>query len=315
MSRCPLWRCLAEGLAKATIAKRTNVAKTIFKKAVKLGVIKASPFEDLRVGSQVNEERSFYVDPKTITDVLDQCPSAHWRAIVGLTRYAGLRCPSEIQQLRWSDVDWDKKLLTVRSPKTEHHAGHAVRIVPVAPELQPILFELFEQADEGEERVLPKVTTSTANLRTPFHKIIERAGHKPWPRLFQNLRGSCETDWVDAYPAHQVASWLGHSTAIAARHYLKHKDLHVQAATGQGSWIETPQRTTVTASKMSGAKSGARMVQKAEQHLAAPNCMFSQFGTQPLASCKVVRSLATTHEPLQAVLVGDTGLEPVTSRV
>ena len=52
------WRkeCVAEGLAKATIAKRTNVAKTIFKKAVKLGIIKASPFEDLKVGSQVNSE-------------------------------------------------------------------------------------------------------------------------------------------------------------------------------------------------------------------------------------------------------------------
>ena len=52
------WRtaCVSEKLAKATIAKRTNVAKTIFKKAVKLGIVKASPFEDLKVGSQVNSE-------------------------------------------------------------------------------------------------------------------------------------------------------------------------------------------------------------------------------------------------------------------
>ena len=258
------WRkeCVAEGLAKATIAKRTNVAKTIFKKAVKLGIVKASPFEDLKVGSQVNSERSFYISREVISEVLEQCPNIQWRAIVGLTRYAGLRCPSELQQLKWSDIDWSKKLLTVRSPKTEHHAGHAVRMVPVSEELQPILFELFEMATEGDVLLFPQLVGSSGNLRTSFHKIIERAGQKPWPRLFQNLRGSCETDWVDDYPSHQVASWLGHSPSIAARHYLKHKDLHVQAATGTGDWIQhtgkkKPAGASKKVSKISGAECGS----------------------------------------------------------
>ena len=316
------WRaaCVAEGLAKATIAKRTNVAKTIFKKAVKLGLLTDSPFEDLKVGSQVNPDRSVYVSRAAIGDVLEQCPNIHWRAIVGLTRYAGLRCPSELQQLKWSDVNWTTKLLTVRSPKTAHHAGHAVRMVPVSEGLQPIIFELFEMATEGDVLLFPKLVGSSGNLRTSFHKIIERAGHKPWPRLFQNLRGSCETDWVDHYPSHQVASWLGHSPSIAARHYLKHKDLHVQAATGTGDWIQTTgvnvraESPTIVFQK-SGAECGASTVQNAVQHPAAPACMFSHFGTQPLSPCKVVRSLATTHKPLQVALMGDTGLEPVTSRV
>ena len=311
------WRkeCVAEGLAKATIAKRTNVAKTIFKKAVKLGIIKASPFEDLKVGSQVNSERSFYVSREVISEVLEQCPNIQWRAIVGLTRYAGLRCPSELQQLKWSDIDWSKKLLTVRSPKTEHHAGHAVRMVPVSEELQPILFELFEMATEGDVLLFPKLVGSSGNLRTSFHKIIERAGHKPWPRLFQNLRGSCETDWVDDYPSHQVASWLGHSPSIAARHYLKHKDLHVQAATGTGDWIQhkgikKPAGASKKVSKISGAESGAFEVQNAVQHQAAPTCTFSQFGTQPLAPYEVVHGLATVCKTLQSETMGEEGFEP-----
>ena len=295
------WRkeCIAEGLAKATIAKRTNVAKTIFKKAVKLGIVKASPFEDLKVGSQVNSERSFYISREVIVEVLAKCPNIQWRAIVGLTRYAGLRCPSELQQLKWSDIDWPKKLLTVRSPKTEHHAGHAVRMVPVSEELQPILFELFEMATEGDVLLFPKLVGSSGNLRTSFHKIIERAGHKPWPRLFQNLRGSCETDWVDDYPSHQVASWLGHSPSIAARHYLKHKDLHFQAATGRGIWI-----------KKSNAESNAQVTQNTTQHQAAPVCMFSQFGTQPLALYEVVRGLASVCKTLQSETMGEEGFEP-----
>ena len=228
----------------------------------------------------------------------------------------------------------------MRSSKTAHHSGGGLRIVPVAPELQPILFDLFEQAVEGIDRLLPKIVDSTANLRTSFHKIIERAGHKPWPRLFQNLRGSCETDWVDLYPSHQVASWLGHSPSIAARHYLKSKDLHVQAATGSGDWIQPtmikhgikhgikpaikhqPKEATKV-SKCSvlevGAKSGALLVQSAVQnavqHPAAPTRINSQNQMQTIAACEVVRDLAAACNSLQIQSMGDTGLEPVTSRV
>ena len=131
-----------------------------------------------------------------------------------------------------------------------------------------------------------------------------RAGHKPWPRLFQNLRGSCETDWVDDYPSHQVASWLGHSPLIAVKHYLKHKDLNVQAATGRGIWI-----------KKSNAESNAQVTQNTTQHQAAPACMFSQFGTQPLAPYEVVHGLATVCKTLQSETMGDTGFEPATPRV
>ncbi len=166
------------------------------------------------------------------------------------------------------------------------------------------------QGMQYEWFLFPKLKASSGNLRTTFHKIIERAGHKPWPRLFQNLRGSCETDWVDDYPSHQVASWLGHSPSIAARHYLKHKDLHVQAATGTGDWIQhkgikKPAGAKKKVSKISGAESGAFEVQNAVQHPAAPTCMFSQFGTQPLAPYDVVRGLATVCKTLQSETMGE----------
>ena len=130
-------------------------------------------------------------------------------------------------------------------------------------------------------------------------------------------RGSTQgsTSGRNDYPSLQVASWLGHSPSIAARHYLKHKDLHVQAATGTGDWIQTTgvnvraESPTIVFQK-SGAECGASTVQNAVQHPAAPACMFSHFGTQPLSPCKVVRSLATTHKPLQVALMGGEGLEP-----
>ena len=103
--------------------------------------------------------------------------------------------------------------------KTEHHGGeHAVRVVPICPELRVILADAFEQVEVGATLIVPMAARKSVNLRTHMERIIAKAGHQPWPRLFQNLRASCETDWVERYPAHAVAKWLGHSPKVAAEH-------------------------------------------------------------------------------------------------
>jgi integrase len=228
------------GLASATVAKRVRVAKSVFRKAVKWGLLASNPLEDLRSGSQANPERAFYVTPATVRAILAACPDDQWRAIVALSRYAGLRCPSEVGLLRWGDVNWERGRLTVRSPKTAGHEGHAVRVVPIAPELRPILQDLFDHAEPGAEAVVPRLRDPSVNLRTQFERIIAKAGEKPWPRLFHNMRASCATDWVDRFPSHAVAAWLGHSPMIAATHYLQTRDSHFDAAAGVGNPATNP---------------------------------------------------------------------------
>lgn len=142
--------------ARATVAKRVVIAKGVFRKAVRWGYIASSPFADLRAGSQSNPDRAFYVSPESIRAILAARPDDQWRAIVALSRYAGLRCPSEIVPLRWGDVNWERGRLTVRSPKTANHEGHAARVVPIAPGLRPILQDLFDRAEVGVEAVVPR---------------------------------------------------------------------------------------------------------------------------------------------------------------
>jgi len=219
-------------LAPATVAKRVRVAKAVFRKALKWGLIPSNPFADLRAGSQSNPDRAFYVDAETIRAILAVCPDDQWQAIIALSRYAGLRCPSEVAALRWADVNWERGRLMVRSVKTEGHEGHAVRVVPIGPELRSILQDLFDHAEPGTEAVVPRLRDPKTNLRTQFERIIAKAGVKPWPRLFHNMRASCATDWVERFPAHVVASWLGHSPLIAAQHYLQTRDAHFDMAAG-----------------------------------------------------------------------------------
>lgn len=229
-------RSLDQGLREATVAKRTKIAKSIFGRAIRWKMIEDSPFQDLKPGSQVNSTRLRYVTKDETTAVLAACPDDRWRLIIGLARYAGLRCPSEIVALRWSDILWDTPpRMHVRSPKTEHHAGKGERVVPIVAELEELLNRAFAAAEPGDNAVISRGIDSKTNLRTTFEKIIRRAGLTPWPRLFQNLRASCEMDFVEKVPGDTAAKWMGHSTSIAGRHYLAVRDAHFEAVTGRAN--------------------------------------------------------------------------------
>jgi integrase len=90
-----------------------------------------------------NPARSVFVSQDDIDKVIDQWPDAEWRLIVALSRYGGLRCPSEHLALRWEHVLWDIGRINVISPKTEH-VGKPERVVPLFPGLEPFLRDAFE---------------------------------------------------------------------------------------------------------------------------------------------------------------------------
>jgi len=160
------------------------------------------------------------------------CRDVQRRRIVALSRFAGLRCPSEVIGFRWGDADWERGRLTVRSPKPASHEGHGVRVVPIAPELLTNLHSLFDRAEPGTDAVIPRLRDPAMNMRTTFGKIIAKAGGTPWPRLFHTMRASCACDWVERFPAHVVAQWPGHSPLVASRHHLQTRDAHFEMAIG-----------------------------------------------------------------------------------
>ena len=69
-------------------------------------------------------------------------------------------------------------------------------------------------------------------MRTPSElsaTIVANAGLTPWPKLFQNLRSSCETQWLDSgLPAHVVANWMGHSVKVQNDSYAQVDDHHFE---------------------------------------------------------------------------------------
>jgi hypothetical protein len=77
-----------------------------------------------------------------------------------------------------------------------------------------------------------KLTAVGLNLRTQLERIIHRGTDiEAWPRLFQNLRVSRETELAATFPLHVATKWIGNSAPITAKHYLKVTDAAFAAAT------------------------------------------------------------------------------------
>lgn len=221
---------IGDKYAPATISRNVKRAKQFFRTAVRRKLINENPLADVKSAAQVNKAREHFVPAAEIDAIMAACPDAQWRLIVALARYGGLRTPSETFGLRWCDVDWKRGRLRVNSPKTEHHPGGESRVIPLFPELKRPLEDSWELAEPGTEFIIDKHRNPGANLRTQLLRIMERAGVKAWPRLFQNMRASRETELTRSHPLHVVVAWIGNSASIAAKHYLQVTDSDFESA-------------------------------------------------------------------------------------
>ncbi len=216
-----LWAVwLKEKYADATVGRTIKRARQFFRAALRGDIITRNPFDEVKAPSMANPDRLFFVTREMAATVMAQCPTNEWRLIFALCRFAGLRCPSELLALTWGDVDWERGRFLIHSAKLERTATKGKRFVPLFPEVRPYLEQAFDDCPEGEVYVIRKTRDTNSNLRTRLMKYVERAGLTPWPRLFQNLRATCETELAGQFPLHVVTAWLGNSNLIAAKHYL-----------------------------------------------------------------------------------------------
>ena len=116
-------------------------------------------------------------------------------------------------------------------------------MVPIFARLRPHFDDAWELAPAGPEFVVsgPQADGYRAavsgpsswagcNMRETFIKLIRRAGLLPWPRVFHNLRASCETDLMKEHPIHVVAARVGNTPKIAVSHCLQRLDGNFEKA-------------------------------------------------------------------------------------
>jgi integrase len=308
------WRqsLVNDSYAEATISKWVKISKHFFKLAQRKKLVETNPLGELKGGSERNDARLQFIDRATIQKVIDVAPNAEWRAIIALSRYGGLRVPSELLELRWTDILWAERRMIVRSPKTAGQ-GKAQRLVPLFPELEKYLLEASESAPEGAVYVIHKYRDKSANLRSQLIRLAEKAGVKQWERTFHNLRASRQTELSDQFPNKVVCDWMGNSEAVARAHYLQTTEDHFQRVVGAFSDPQSSQAVDrrQQAANQTGATVGAAGVQKRVPQEFAEVWSNPQETKKALVSKGLTPSVSGGCNPLQDRRIPPRGVEPL----
>ncbi len=125
------WLDVQEKLSLPTARKRCGNAKQLFAFAVRKRLISSNPFGWVKSANVTNRGRDYFLTQDDAQRVIDACPDWEWRLLFALSRYGGLRCPSEHLSLRWNDVDFPRSRM--RSPKPENGASSGGRIARDSP--------------------------------------------------------------------------------------------------------------------------------------------------------------------------------------
>ncbi|MHB9049825.1 MAG: tyrosine-type recombinase/integrase, partial [Pirellulales bacterium] len=229
------------GLAVATIARETKRARQFFRAAVDQGLLSTNPFAEVKAARAASKSSfDFFVSRETTAAILENCPTAEWALLVGLARFQAFRIPCEGLALTWTGVDWEKNLLTIRSPALEHHPDGPVRKLPLFQEMRPHLQLAMAEATPGAEYVVMHYRAADVNLRTGLARILAKAGIRPWGRLWETLRHSRQVELLEEFPAAAVRKWTG-TSAPAVRGGAAGDDASSSAAPAAGS-LGTPAR-------------------------------------------------------------------------
>jgi len=222
-------REMRERLAKATWGREVKTVKQFFNRAVELEWIKGNPFGKLKGSNATNKTRFYFITMEETQRILNACPNAEMRLIFSLARFGGLRIPSELQFMEWSDIDIDGDRFILRVPKAtskkNQEAGRLeTRPVPMFPELRKAFREYWESLPDGAgNKVFPNLPNGQA-LTSRFSKILNRAGVAKWEKFFQNMRSTRDTELRRKCPEQDVNLWLGHTKEVALNHYMQTTD-------------------------------------------------------------------------------------------
>jgi integrase len=150
-----------------------------------------------------------------VQKVILHAPNQEARTLIALARFCGLRIPTDVMQLTWSDIDWD--LGRIHVPK-DSKTGY--RVVPLFELARKELAILFEEAESGQPYIFMRARASAATTwRNWLLSAIASAKVEPWPKIYHNLRASLRSDLKTRFAASTLNAWFGHSTRVAEEHY------------------------------------------------------------------------------------------------
>jgi len=230
----------AKGLSAPTVNGHLKVLRMPFKAAHDNGYIDVNPCTKNSVRLLKDDAENVSKDvftPEQIRALIDAAPSEDWKGMILLGFSSGLRL-RDCSELRWSNVDLGKAIITVKTRKT----GKTV-VVPIHPRFGAWLLKQSIRGI-GKAPVFPSLVgksgSGKSGLSSQFGRIMDRAGIKgrllregtgagrSYSSLsFHSLRHTFNAALANAGVSVELRQELvGHASADMNKQYL-HPDVEV----------------------------------------------------------------------------------------
>jgi integrase len=240
---------LKEGLKKSSINRELGLLKAMLGLAVKWGLVEkngakeASLFKlDEPLSNRVlsHEEEEKLLAACDAPELRHRAP--HLKAVILVAVYTGLR-RGEILRLRWSDIDFEKNVLTVCKSKTKSGQGRPVNLNSM---LRDVLLELRDQS-QGEwlfpspERFQAdgQPERHIGDVKNAFARAMKLAGIAKI--TFHQLRHTFCSRLANAgVPLPVIQELAGHASILMTRRYthptneLKQRAVELLLTGGEG---------------------------------------------------------------------------------
>ncbi len=220
---------LLQTATRQTARKLVSVLRSVLAQAQERGLVGQNVALSVKFKDREREKRNLEVG----TDIpsreeirtLIAAASGRFRPFLITAVYTGMRA-SELRGLRWCDVDFDKKTLTVKQrvdrfnviglPKSR--AGQ--RTIPLSPMVLNTLKEWRVKSPKDglvfpTQVGTPQLHGNIANLAFyPLQRkagIVTESGGAKYG--LHSLRHFCASHWIDSgLPVKKIQTWLGHAS-------------------------------------------------------------------------------------------------------
>lgn len=206
-------------LSRASIKKRIATLGALLATAVEDGELRYNPAREVRIGAAGRDPvKKCAMTRNQLAAVLAAAPN-EWRLFLAFLAHTGLRI-SEAVGLRWFDVDFGRRLISVtsqvrkgkrKSPKSEH----GVRQIPLSEEMARSLWKARSASNYRADTDPVFPATNGSPLRPPniHDRVIKPAAKKagvPWVSA-HTFRHTCASLLFEGGKnPKQVQEWLGH---------------------------------------------------------------------------------------------------------
>jgi integrase len=207
----------------ATVNRELSCIKHMYTKAVQWGFVKNNPLRCVMKFKEPPGRVRYLVRDEIKT--LIACCADHLKPIVAMALTTGMR-KSEILNLRWSDVDMDNRLITIRKTK-----NNRMKILPINRILHNTLNKLGPRKDSSYI-FTNKDGKPFKQVHRGFKAALRRAGIKDF--RFHDLRHTFASHLVmRGVDIRTVQELLGHKNIMMTMRYshLSNDHLHAAVAT------------------------------------------------------------------------------------